>query len=119
MKITRCKLSKKNQVKLLEFLLRKLPLVQPLIYYKYSLALLLFFTIKYGLWQTIIYPKKQANYLTVKSNESKAILAVYAKANKVEVQGVTSLYLVILKRQGQVYTLVVDDTKANTLIPII
>jgi hypothetical protein len=45
----------------------------------------------------------------VKSNESKAILAVYAKANKVEVQGVTSLYLVILKRQGQVYTLVVDD----------
>ena len=49
MKITRCKLSKKNQVKLLEFLLRKLPLVQPLIYYKYSQALLLFFTIKYGL----------------------------------------------------------------------
>jgi transposase-like protein len=55
----------------------------------------------------------------VKSNESKAILAVYAKANEVEAQGVTSMYLVILKRQGQVYTLVVDDTKANTLIPVI
>lgn len=66
------------------------------------------------------YLSKEAGELSDgESNESKAILAVYAKANKVEVQGVKSLYLVILKRQGQVYTLVVDDTKTNTLIPVI
>ena len=49
----------------------------------------------------------------------KVILAAFAKEK--EVEGVAGKVAVfgILKRQGKVYTVVVDDTKTNTLLPVI
>ncbi|MBQ9619094.1 MAG: transposase [Neisseriaceae bacterium] len=47
------------------------------------------------------------------------ILAVFAKEKEIEKWLAKVAILGILKRQGKVYTVVVDDTKTNTLIPVI
>ena len=47
------------------------------------------------------------------------ILAVLAKGKEIEKWLAKVAIFGILKRQGKVYTVVVEDTKTNTLTPVI
>ena len=47
------------------------------------------------------------------------ILAVFAKRKEIEKWLAKVAIFGILKRQGKVYTVVVEDTKTNTLTPVI
>ena len=119
MKITRCKLSKKTQVKLLEFftaqvtartaadLLQIQPNTAALFYHKIRLV------IDY-------YLSKEAGELSdgeVELDES--YFGGVRKGKRGRGAGGKTAVFGILKRQGKVYTVVVDDTKANTLMPVI
>ena len=119
MKITRCKLSKKFQVKLLEFfiaqvtartaadLLQIQPNTAALFYHKIRLV------IDYHL-------SKEADELfdgEIKLDES--YFGGIRKGKRGRGAGGKTAVFGILKRQGKVYTVVVDDTKANTLMPVI
>ena len=115
MQITNCKLSKRVQKKLLEFLYSKLPPVPLPIFWAFSPTPLFCSTVKSARLSTIIWPWLPMRFLRALSSWTKAISADGVKASaagKVVVFG-------ILKRNGRVYTVVVDNAKSETLLPVI
>ncbi len=57
--------------------------------------------------------------LMIKLSLMKAILAVIIKENEVEVQQGKVAVFGLLKRQGKIFTVVVENTKTGTLMPVI
>ena len=58
-------------------------------------------------------------FLMVLSNWTKAISADVAKADVVAVRAGKVVVFGILKRNGRVYTVVVDNAKSESLLPVI
>ncbi|EOC27565.1 putative transposase [Neisseria meningitidis 2001073] len=118
MKITHCKLKKKVQKELLRFFVLEVT--------ARSAADILGIhpnsadcsTVKSARLSTIIWPWLPMRFLRALSSRTKAISADGVKADVVAVRRKSGCFG-ILKRNRRVYTVVVDNAKSETLLPVI
>lgn len=119
MKITRCKLSKKAQLKLLEFFVAQVTArtASDLLGIQHNSSALFYHKIRLVIEYYLAQEAKELFDGEIELDES--YFGGIRKGKRGRGAGGKTAVFGLLKRNGKVYTVVVKDTKANTLIPII
>lgn len=119
MKITRCKLSKKAQLKLLEFFVAQVTArtASDLLGIQHNSSALFYHKIRLVIEYYLAQEAKELFDGEIELDE--CYFGGIRKGKRGRGAGGKTAVFGLLKRNGKVYTVVVKDTKANTLIPII
>ena len=119
MKLTRCKLSKKLQLKLLEFFVAEVTArtSADLLGVQYNTAILFYHKIRLVIEYHLAQEAKELFDGEIELDES--YFGGIRKGKRGRGAGGKTAVFGLLKRNGKVYTVVVKDTKTDTLMPII
>lgn len=119
MKLTRCKLSKKLQLKLLEFFVAEVTArtSADLLGVQYNTAILFYHKIRLVIEYHLAQEAKELFDGGIELDES--YFGGIRKGKRGRGAGGKTAVFGLLKRNGKVYTVVVKDTKTDTLMPII
>ena len=119
MKLTRCKLSKKLQLKLLEFFVAEVTArtSADLLGVQYNTAILFYHKIRLVIEYHLAQEAKELFDGGIELDES--YFGGIRKGKRGRGAGSKTAVFGLLKRNGKVYTVVVKDTKTDTLMPII